>query len=114
MSIIVLGMEMMDCCEKCPFLDYEQGYCFASGKKQKDGWYDCNLYVSDNKKRHKDCPLRPLPEKHGRLIDADAMERVMSETVQGDIRGYPYSDTQWEMAFRWIDHQPTIVEAEGE
>lgn len=68
MSVIVMGMEMPDCCEKCPFLDYEQGYCFASGKKQKDGWYDCNLYVSDNEKRHKDCPLRPLPEKHGRLI----------------------------------------------
>lgn len=43
-----------------------------------------------------------------RLIDADAMEQMMSDTVQGDIRGYPYSDTQWEMAFKWIDHQPTV------
>ena len=43
-----------------------------------------------------------------RLIDVDAMEKLMSDTVQGDIRGYPYSDTQWEMAFKWLDHQPTI------
>ena len=60
------------------------------------------------------CPLRPLPEKHGRLIDADDMERFMSDTVQGDIRQYPYSDTLWDMAFKWIDSRPTIVEAEGD
>lgn len=59
------------------------------------------------------CPLVPVPP-HGRLIDADKMERDMSNTVQGDIRGYPYSDTLWDMAFRWIDHQPTIIEAEEE
>lgn len=55
-----------------------------------------------------------LPEKHGRLIDADDMERFMSDTVQGDIRQYPYSDTLWDMAFKWIDSRPTIVEAEGD
>lgn len=59
-----------------------------------------------------DCPLRPLPERHGRLVDVDEMERFMSDTVRGDIRAYPYSDTLWDMAFRWIDSSPTIVEAE--
>ena len=48
---------------------------------------------------------------HGRLIHTDAMERLMSDTVQGDIRAYPYSDTLWGMAFRWIDNQPTVLEA---
>ena len=38
----------------------------------------------------------------------------MSDTVQGDIRQYPYSDTLWDMAFKWIDSRPTIVEAEGD
>lgn len=44
-----------------------------------------------------------------RLIDADAMEKTMCDLVQGDIRHYPYSaDAEWELAFKWIDHQPTI------
>ena len=47
-----------------------------------------------------------------RLIDADEMERFMSDTVQGDIRQYPYEDTKWETAFRLIDSCPTIIEAE--
>lgn len=100
MSVIVMGMDMPDCCEKCPFLDYEQGYCFASGKKQKDGWYDCNLYVSDNEKRHKDCPIRPLPKKHGRLIDAD-------EATRGSL-------ARTGKRLLAIDTALTIVEAEGE
>lgn len=53
-------------------------------------------------------------QPHGRLIDSDEMERFMSETVQGDIRQYPYEDTKWETAFGWIDSRPTIIEAEGE
>jgi hypothetical protein len=47
------------------------------------------------------CPLRPLPEKHGRLIDADAMKRIwMGARIDGDI---------WML----LDARPTIVEAEG-
>lgn len=57
------------------------------------------------------CPLVEVTA-HGRLIDADAMERLMSDIVQGDIRGYPYSDTLWDTAFRWLDSQPTIITAE--
>lgn len=57
------------------------------------------------------CPLVDVPP-HGRLIDADAMERLMSDIVHGDIRGYPYSDTLWDTAFRWLDSQPTIITAE--
>lgn len=120
MSVIVMGVEMPDCCEKCPFLDYEQGYCFASGKKQKDGWYDCNLYVSDNEKRHKDCPLRPLPEKHGRLIDADALKKTFRDAMddcEGDFKRKEDAEEvrRWvELLCRDFDAQPTIVEAEGE
>ena len=38
---------------------------------------------TDVKKRHSDCPIRPLPEKHGRLIDADALceDRVSNDNV---------------------------------
>ena len=62
----------------------------------------CNLWLqTDVGKRHKDCPISPMPEKHGRLIDADAMKRVwMGARIDGDIG-------------MLLDARPTIVEAEG-
>lgn len=98
MSVIFKGMWMPQDCDSC----------WIPGSL-------CPLWAkTDVGNRHQDCPLDELPEKHGRLIDADDMERFMSDTVQGDIRQYPYSDTLWDMAFKWIDSRPTIVEAEGE
>lgn len=73
MSVLIQGMEMPTSCEKCPFLDYEEGFCLASGIKGKRGWYEsvlCPGSIKDG--RHSDCPLIPIPP-HGRLIDADAM-----------------------------------------
>lgn len=106
MSVVVMGMEMPGKCEHCPLADSAGiGLCRIEkrfwdpdpGQPLRPDW----------------CPLRPLPEKHGRLIDVDDMERFMSNTVQGDIRDYPYSDTFWDLAFKWLDSRPTIVEAEG-
>lgn len=106
MSVIVKGMEMPECCAGCFAISDSLGWCKASGN---------DIYSPFSMDgRPSFCPLRPMPEKHGRLIDADDMERFMSDTVQGDIRQYPYSDTLWDMAFKWIDSRPTIVEAEGE
>ena len=96
MSVVVIDGNMPTDYDSCWYLDCK---C----------WKECSV----NGKQY-NCPLRPLPEKHGRLIDADDMERFMSDTVQGDIRQYPYSDTLWDMAFKWIDSRPTIVEAKGE
>ena len=108
MSVIVKGMEMPTSCASC-----RMAVCFADTGRAK--CYATLSYIDPERgKRSYDCPLRSLPEKHGRLIDADDMERFMSDTVQGDIRQYPYSDTLWDMAFKWIDSRPTIVEAEGE
>lgn len=104
MSVIVLGMEMPENCHVCGLCF--GGLCYAIPPEVDE--------MCPDEDRPDWCPLRPLPEKHGRLVDVDAMERLMSDTVQGDIRGYPYSDTQWDMAFKWLDHQPTIVEAEGD
>jgi hypothetical protein len=75
MSILIRGMEMPTSCNKCPFLDYEEGFCFASGVKHESGWYESTLCPGGIKDgRHDDCPLVPVPA-HGRLIDADALLR---------------------------------------
>lgn len=77
MRILIRGMEMPTSCEKCPFLDYEQGFCLASGVKSEIGWYELTLCPGSIKNgRHDDCPLVPVPP-HGRLIDADALGPYM-------------------------------------
>ena len=101
-DILICGMEMPDCCEKCPFFDYEQGYCFASGKKRKDGLYDNGFYAGGNgNKRHNNCPLIVLPKGHGRLIDGDELASGCDE---------PF----WCRWLSEIEDAPTIVPAELE
>lgn len=67
----------------------------------------CNLWLqTDVGKRHKDCPISPMPEKHGRLKDVDA--------IIEDIRKNSESYFADDFAHEWIERQPTIVEAEGD
>ena len=70
MSIIVLGMEMPDTCVDCELYhnggEYGEYGCCEAHKVifgEEDDW----AYET----RPNWCPLRPLPEKHGRLIDID-------------------------------------------
>ena len=104
MSVYVKGMQMpyiCMSCEFCGYIDNRYSYCTRLPMRGE---------VSIGEPRPEWCPLVGVPP-HGRLIDADAMERLMSDIVQGDIRGYPYSDTLWDTAFRWLDSQPTIITA---
>ena len=98
------------CCD-CTWRDPEFGGACGLMPNTAFKTYDAQYAV---------CPWRSIVRlyppvtvpPHGRLIDVDAMEHLMSDTVQGDIRGYPYSDTLWDTAFRWLDNQPTVLPAE--
>lgn len=105
MSILIKGMEMPTSCYKCPFLDYEEGFCFASGVKGKSGGYEFfKLWPGGIKGgRHDDCPLVAVPQ-HGRLIDADAL--VISTAVPLDGKPYQY------VHIDNIKAAPTIIPAE--
>lgn len=100
MSVIVKNMETPENCGGCRFV----GSCGAHGNEE---WPDIesimfNDVIGIDGKRDKDCPLQPLPEKHGRLIDADAMKALWTGAeIAGDIGCL-------------IDARPTIIEAEGE
>jgi hypothetical protein len=103
-------MEMPTSCEKCPFLDYEEGFCFASGVKHESGWYESTLCPGGIKDgRHDDCPLVSIPS-HGRLIDADALGKVMSEGIAPSVKDggfkHPFD------IIRAVANAPTIIEAE--
>lgn len=101
MSVLIKGMEMPTSCDQCLFLDYEEGFCFASGVKQESGWYKSTLCPGGNKdSRHEDCPLIPVPP-HGRLIDADILAAKCDD---------PY----WCVWLSDIDDAPTIIPASEE
>lgn len=53
---------------------------------------------------------KPLPEGHGRLIDADAYKEQNNDILDCEIDHPKYQDTLREL----IDNAPTIIEAESE
>ena len=83
MSVIVKGMGMPETCVDCDMCEYS--ICAIT-----------NTYCGARyTKRNFDCPLLPLPDEHGRLIDADKLLKdsgLASHT--------------------WIDKAPTVVPAE--
>lgn len=107
MGVYIPGMEMPTSCEKCPFLDYEEGFCFASGVKGKSGWYEftwCPSGIKDG--RHKDCPLVPVPP-HGDLIDRDALYTELAKRKS-------YGELSAKSALRAVANAPTIIQASEE
>lgn len=110
MSVVVLGMEIPKSCESCGI--------------------PCELWIRHKVgQRYPDCPLRPLPEKHGRLIDADdyaaemkkrqdnamlwkekaARNNDMTIFARGDQAIRTFSEAKLT-----LDNMETIVEAEGD
>lgn len=100
MSILIKGMEMPSRCNMCQLRDLCYDYYICRAKKLNDGRY---LDVDDVKyKRHIKCPLVEVPTPHGRLIDADEIEKCVHEWY--DVGEYVFADT--------IRNVDTIIEAE--
>ena len=117
MSILIQGMDIPLRCINCPFETYYHGKnrCLANRGK--------TIEWEIGHDRGRDCPLLPLPEKHGRLIDADALmakfERMETAFLE---HGRPFSFSfkdGGEMCAEWwivqdaLSREPTIIEAEG-
>ena len=101
MSVIVMGLEMPTVCIEggwygnCPM---DRLWC---AQRFAPEGYTMRQINADRQDKLPDwCPLRPLPEKHGRLIDADEATRGSLERTGKRLLA--------------IDTAPTIVEAEGE
>ena len=98
MSVLVKGMKMPDSCAVCRFAGkggyhMERVVCMFTGKNEDAVKVD----------RLSDCPLVALPDKHGRLVDADELNfSSMLDSIDQDI------------AEETVMYAPTIVEAEGE
>ena len=102
MSECVVRMEMPENCTCCPmcFTADVQGYHWCAALEQE---------VEEGLSRPKDCPITcSLPEGHGRLVDADALE-------DGWIWGETDRLGKCECVELWqIKTAPTIVPAEAE
>lgn len=102
MSLIIKGMEMPENCGECGFLRKlekatpytSQFWCCIDGK----------TVLKHEKSKY--CPLVPLPEGHGRLIDADALLNNNGVGTQIAGWGKMFHETA-------IAYAPTIVPAEG-
>ena len=113
MSILIKGMEMPSCCEKCPV-----------NTKDAFGGIGCRVtgYIP-LRKADQDfpnwCPLVPVPP-HGRLIDADEM----ADVFRGFIAMYdscPFSQLattdkarrdELQAALAEVINAPTVIPAE--
>ena len=120
MSIVVLGMEMPNSCSECD-LCYDLIYCNPLEIAfYRDDSVSKNFNISID--RLPNCPLRSLPKKHGRLIDADdiglheATKLAYEEYKQ--LEGEPYEE--WYEGYyhsmydavNMLVCSPTIIEAE--
>ena len=66
MSVLIKGMDMPDSCSHC---------CMMTGTFCDILNIDVNPFYDGAKHRDVCCPLSELPEKHGDLIDRDALPR---------------------------------------
>lgn len=100
MSVLIKGMKMPENCIKCPM--QFGGWCYAA-PPEIDERVAPTVDEAVEKGRPKWCPLVDLG-KHGRLIDADALE---PDADYDDGEYWAYSVTQ-------VCDEPTVIEAEGE
>ena len=101
MSVLIKGMEMPENCAECKFLCSENFNSWCQVTDRDDVYTDA---IPDW------CPLVELPEKHGKLVDADALIAKYGDwyTEEGKEEGFIGT---LEML---IKDAPTVVEAEGE
>ncbi len=105
MSVIVRGLIMPDDCKECKVsCETESGlHCLLVDDGDKRGWKKI-----ESGERPDWCPLRPLPEKHGRLIDADALLKQKGDCY--DHGGH----LLYAVGTGNILCAPTIVKAQGD
>ena len=106
-DVLIRGMEMPENCGNCFFCD---------------DWAKCQLlnlnnifdYCKDGIERPAKCPLVPLPERHGRLIDADAFLAAMRPLCKEDAQAACTLETAKQLIYLAISSAPTVIPVEGD
>lgn len=96
MSVLIKGMEMPAYCEECRL--WVDRWCYATEERG---------YQEGMVRNKPDwCPLVEIPP-HGRLIDADELDRRIEE------KGCIWAEEYAEWASVCLEDAPTVIEAEG-
>ena len=127
MSVLIKEMKMPSECRKCFMMDYGimtgETYCKVNGKTLAESYRPIEF---DG--RPDWCPLVELPEKHGRLIDADAFAEYIEGAIErlqykyvaingtltvADVLTAVIDDLKGNTIVKY-ESNPTVIEAEGE
>ena len=101
MSVLIKGIEMPKSCLIC-VCNIPKGNC--------DLWRN-QTPEEHRRERHPDCPLVEVPTPHGRLIDADALIKLLDNCMfPSDM----VTTRAVSMARNWLIDALTIIESEGE
>ena len=98
MSLLIEGMKLPKNCVLCPCC---VGEGIGAGRQHYCQAIEDEPCVSETY-RPKNCPLVEIPTPHGRLIDADEIDKCVHEWY--DVGEYVFADT--------IRNADTIIEAE--
>lgn len=96
MGVYIKDMEMPKSCADCELAMHFDGY----------NENDCPF----NSFSYYDCPLVPVPP-HGRLIDADALEKDGADIHEDVVCCGYVEDSIWGFSHEMIENAPTIIPA---
>lgn len=120
-DILIRGMEMPKTCCQCDLKIYDPEKRWDENGIERIGAWVCKRTreIIWNTKRGDNCPLVPLPEGHGRLVDLDKLDYAFS-ALRFNEDG---SLNHWDDRKNWCLHgseietilanAQTIVPAEG-
>lgn len=120
-DIVIHGMEMPKTCCQCDLKIYDPEKRWDENGIEQIGAWVCKRTreIIWNTQRGENCPLVPLPEGHGRLIDADAVVKTICnscdgacDVVQCDCLNCK-ADCRCDIV-KEISDAPTIIEADLE
>ncbi|MBR4873655.1 MAG: hypothetical protein IKV00_07450 [Clostridia bacterium] len=108
-DILIRGMEMPLRCINCPFEMFIHGENRCRANRGKP------IEFEIGNDRGKNCPIVPLPEGHGRLIDADIVIQTLKRSI--DLPYNKRTNVSWSDAFDSfvdrLEEQDVVLEAEG-
>lgn len=103
-DILIKGMDMPKTVFECSTkINPEERRCNYTGKVFEETFSLLTQRRCDN------CPLVEIPTPHGQLIDVDALQRKIIETVNS---GDPDEQFTARDVIQLIENAPTIIEAE--
>jgi hypothetical protein len=113
MSVLIKGMDLPKSCATCKLICQDTAYKISTFEQVITYFckeLDENNVIQNTLIKLPNCPLVEIPTLHGRLIDVDALQQKIIDTVNS---GEPNEKFTARDVIQLIEYAPTIIEAEG-